>query len=206
MKGTNLDISVGKIRDSLVSEPAFAAVTKSDYVFGCLDSEGARFILNELCAAYTRVYFDLASDIVPGNPPTYGGRVFVAGDGEGCIVCYGVLDMAEVQVDLGGPQELKNREGIYGVQPDALDHVGPSVVSINGVIASLAVTEFMVMATGIRLPKRFLKYHGNMGRVSAPGDDERINLDCYYCKRIRGMRDQADVQRYVREGVGEFLR
>ena len=30
--------------------------------------------------------------------------------------------------------------------------------------------------------------------------------DCYYCNSIRGRGDAADVQRYVREGVGAFLR
>ena len=55
-------IPVDKIHDSLVSEQAFEAVICADYVFGCLDCEGARLILNELCASYSRPYFDLASD------------------------------------------------------------------------------------------------------------------------------------------------
>ena len=45
---------VRKIPDSLVSADAFDAIINANYVFGCLDSEGARLILNELCAAYTR--------------------------------------------------------------------------------------------------------------------------------------------------------
>ena len=56
-------IQVEKIYDSLVCERAFDCVIQSDYVFGCIDSEGIRLILTELCAAYTRPYLDIASDI-----------------------------------------------------------------------------------------------------------------------------------------------
>ena len=44
----------------MVSVEAFNAIIRADYVFGCLDCEGARLILNELCAAYVRPYWDLA--------------------------------------------------------------------------------------------------------------------------------------------------
>jgi hypothetical protein len=80
-----------------------------------------------------------------------------------------------------------------------LDQVGPSVVSINGVVASLAVTEFMLNVTGIRLAKRLLTYRGQMGVVTVKSEEPAPN--CYYCKGIRGKGDAADVWRYVREGV-----
>lgn len=205
-KAVNPEIQVEKIYDSLVSARAFDALIRADYVFGCLDSEGARLVLNELCAAYTRSYFDLASDILPGDPPKYGGRVCVAWDGHGCIACYGLLDIEEAQGDLAGPEARRDRDVLYGVPREALDHTGPSVVSINGVVASLGVTEFMLTVTGVRPPKRVITYYGHMGRVAGPSDETAPVANCYYCKGIRGKGDAADVQRYVREGVGEFLR
>src|ERR1043165_2398351 len=63
VKSINPDIEVNKIFDSLVSKDAFREIVEADFVFGCLDREGARLILTELCAAYRRPYFDLASDI-----------------------------------------------------------------------------------------------------------------------------------------------
>lgn len=194
----NPDINVVGIKASLLSEQAFNVILQADYVFGCLDSEGARLILNELCAAYSKPYIDLATDIIPGEPPNYGGRVCVAWDGQGCIVCYDQLDIAEVQEDLESPEARKTRKAIYGVPQESLNEAGPSVVSINGVIASLGVTEFMLWVTGIRLPKRLCTYHGNMGRVTINSDNPAP--DCYYCKEIRGKEDAADVQRYLREG------
>lgn len=201
---TDPSIQVTKVHDSLVSNAAFAAVIGSDYVFGCLDSEGARLVLTELAAAYTRPYFDLASDVVPGDPPSYGGRICVALEGRGCLICCGLLDVAEAQQDLLGPEGQRERERLYGVERAALDRSGPSVVSINGVVASLAVTEFMVAVTGLRTPQRVLTYYGRTGKVTVSRDEPAP--DCYYCKAVRGRQEVADVQRYLRADIGSFLR
>jgi len=198
-------IRVRKVRESLVSIDAYAGVIGSNCIFGCLDSEGARLVLNELCSAYARPYVDLASDILPGNPPSYGGRVCANWDGSGCLVCWGVLDVAEAQRELEDPEARKNRQAIYGVDRADLGEAGPSVVSINGVVASLGVTEFMLGVTGVRAPQRLLWYRGNMGsRVTAPGDEPAPG--CYYCNGIRGRGAAADVERYIRAGVGRHLR
>jgi len=195
---------VEKIPSSLISEGAYQAVIRADYVFGCLDSEGARLVLNELCAAYSRPYLDLASDVMPGEPANYGGRVCVSKDGEGCIVCWGLIDVDEAQAELAGSGERRNRDALYGVGREFLDRSGPSVVSINGVVASVAVTEFMVAVTGLRVPKKLSTFLGHMGRLTAP--TEKPAPDCYYCKAVRGRGDSADVQRYIRAGIGVFLR
>jgi len=198
------DIGVAKVADSFVSVDGFREIIHSDYVFGCLDSEGARLILNELCAAYDRRYFDLASDVVPGSQLSYGGRVCVAAGGNGCIVCLGVLDQEEARSDLAGPEERRARGAIYGVERTAFDRSGPSVVSINGVVASVGVTEFMAGVTGLRTPNRLVTYYGHMGRLAVRTEEPAP--DCYYCKGVRGQGAVVDVERYVRHGVGEFLR
>jgi molybdopterin-synthase adenylyltransferase len=205
IKSIDPDAHVDRIPDSLVCADAFTAIISADYVFGCLDSEGARLILNELCAAYVRPYFDLASDVVPGDSPEYGGRICVSTWGVyGCLVCRGLLDLEEARIDLAGPDAKRDREAIYGVERAALGRSGPSVVSINGVIASLGITEFMVASTELRPPKAVTNYYGKMGRLTSSTDAPAP--DCYYCLTVKGMGDRADVQHYVRENVGEFLR
>jgi len=192
-------IEVRKSPYSFISEQGFAAIISADFMFGCVDSEGARLVLNELCAAYSRPYFDLASDVMPGDPPAYGGRVCVAWDGIGCIACYGLLDLAEAQADLASPSGRRDWEALYGIDRRLLGRSGPSVVSINGVIASLGVTEFMAAVTGLRPPKSVITYYGHMGRLTIPA--QLPNTDCYYCKVVRGQGDAADVQRYLRDGT-----
>ncbi len=204
IKEIDPSIEVIKVQDSLVSDAGFQAVLQSDYVFGCVDSEGARLVLTELCAAYRLHYFDIASDIEVADISRYGGRVCVALRGEGCLVCLGQLDMSEAQQELGGPEAQNLREAIYGVKKKYLGRAGPSVVSINGVVASLAVTEFVVCVTGIREPQRLIIYRGNMSRVVVSNDVP--TRDCFYCKAVWGQGERADTQRYIRAGVGAFLR
>ena len=196
-------VEVMKVPKTFVSEEGFAAVRDADYVFGCLDCEGARLILTELCSAYARPYFDLASDILPEEtPPMYGGRVCYAANGNGCLVCLSTLDMSEAGRDLEGEAERRNRKAVYGVDRQALGRSGPSVVSINGIIASLAVTEFMVTVTRLREPKRLINYYGHTGRMTLSSDTPHSG--CYYCG-LWGKGAATDVERYVRDGFGDRI-
>lgn len=197
-------IRITKHPDSFITERGFELIIRSDYVFGCVDSEGARLILTELCAAYARPYIDLASDIEPGDRTRYGGTVCFSRGGEGCPICLGLLNLEEAGDDLGGLKLAQLRGTIYGVARTQLGRSGPSVVSINGAVASLAVTEFMVTVTGIREPKKVLNYLAHLGKVTTPTDPPREG--CYFCKSVWGTREKADVQRYIREGYAAILR
>jgi hypothetical protein len=130
--------------------------------------------------------------------------VCIAWDGNSCVSCLNLLDRGEAQLDLAGPDERARRAEIYGVPRAALDDAGPSVVSLNGVVASLAVTEFVLTVTGQRAPNRSLTYEGRTGKVWVSTDEPTPG--CYYCKGLRGTGDRADVQHYLREGIGTFLR
>ena len=193
--GINPQIEVAAIHDQLVSQSAFKAITDCDYIFGCLDNDAARLVLNELCLAYSKPYFDLASDI-PIGEAQYGGRICVVWDDPGCLICYGEIDGAEVNLASMTEEQRQDHEAIYGVRAEALGEAGPSVVSINGVVASLAVTEFMLVATGMNdQPRKFLKYHGHRGIVTKVTDTP--DLECYYCAGVRGKGDSAGLSRYL---------
>jgi len=114
-------------------------------------------------------------------------------------MCLGVLDVAEAQRELAGKEAEEDRRRIYGIDVDALDAVGPSVVSVNGVVASLAVTEFMAFATGLRAPHRLLTYYGHSGKVTVSADEPFP--DCYYCRAVWGAGDAAEISRYFRQAV-----
>lgn len=190
----NPDVIAVPLKCSLVTPEAFAAVKAADWVFGCFDDDGPRFILNELCAAYAKPYIDLASDVP--EPGAYGGRVCVAWDGNGCLNCMGLLDQKDVRRYLATNEERIREDAIYGIARDTLGQIGPSVAPINGVIAGLAATEFMVAVTGMRLPTRLQEYRGQISKVVVSTDQP--GPDCYYCKGIRGKAAEADVERYLR--------
>ena len=187
------------VRKPLRSTEAFEAIRSAGYVFGCLDNDGARLVLTEVCAAYRRPYLDLATEIVPGERPIYGGRVFSAWGDNGCLVCRQLLDLAEAREDLEDEAARRDRAQLYGVPLDVLGGSGPSVVSINGVVASLAVTEFSVAVAGLRRPHTLLTYRADLGRVTVTGDAAPAN--CYYCKEVFGTGDAASVDRYLPLGL-----
>ncbi len=185
-------IEVTPIYSAFPSPEALEAVKSADFVFGCVDGDGPRFVLNETCIAYDKPLFDLASDVPQSGH--YGGRVTVVMRNGGCLHCRGVLDPKDVRRYLSPSEALENEDAEYGIHRAVLGEAGPSVVSINGVVASLAVTEFMVAVTGLREPVRHLEYRGHLGTVSKRTDDPSAH--CYLCNGIRGIGDGAGIERY----------
>ena|SRR5438445_1372743 len=188
-------IDVSPVRNSIRSQEAFDALRPAQTLFGCLDNDGARLILNEYAKAYSKEYYDLASDIEQDAGIRFGGRVVHVDHTPGCLVCLEQIDLAATREDLESEASRRDRRKIYGVDADVLDEGGPSVVSINGVVASLGVTEYMVAVTGIRPPKRLLTYHGDRGIVTTGNADARPG--CYFCETVAGACASAAVERYI---------
>jgi hypothetical protein len=162
-------------------------LARADWVLGCLDEDVARLELLGMASEQGLPYFDLASDIVgEGEERVYGGRV-VLSRGQGCLVCLPeLLDQTAIAKARLDPAGRDAHRRIYGVDADALDSTGPSVVSVNGVVASLGVTELMVAVTGLREPFMQLTYRGERGSVTRSRDEGEH--DCLYCSTFRGAR------------------
>src|SRR2546428_2993623 len=144
------EVKLTKIHKNLISQDGFNAVKNADYVFGCVDDDGPRLVLTELCAAYKRPYFDLASQIFTVPTLQYGGRVCFSDSGQGCLMCLGEINVSEAQDYLASKNAKKDKQMLYGLPTMGIRDSGPSVVTLNGVVASLAATEFMVHAAQIR--------------------------------------------------------
>lgn len=158
----------------------------ADVVFGCLDEDAPRLVLTEASSRRAVPYIDVASDAGEEEGFLwYGGRVVVSHDGRRCLSCCGELDQRELALAAMAPDQRAADAAIYGVDRSLLAHGGPSVVSVNGVVASLAVTEFLALVTGLREPIGRLNYHGHRGIVTAPEEVDSSN--CYYCSTIFGV-------------------
>jgi molybdopterin/thiamine biosynthesis adenylyltransferase len=199
------DTTITEVHDSFVSEAGERELAKATVIFGCVDRDGARLLLNEYACAYDKPYFDLATDTEgTGGQVRFGGRVTVRTNRHGCLYCTDALDKEAVRRDLTTPERREEEAQMYGLRRDALNETGPSVVMLNGVIASLAVTEFMVFTTGVpRPPKRSLRYDGTRGIVNEPRDTPAA--DCLYCTQT-GRNDRVDWQRHIRAGLGRWVR
>lgn len=199
------EAEITKVDDSFVSAAGEAELERATAIFGCVDRDGARLLLNEYACAYDKPLFDIATDTEgEGDRVTFGGRVMVRTSRDACLYCMDLLDRQAVRRDLSSPEDRKNEDKMYGIERTALGDAGPSVVSLNAILVSLAVTEFMLHTTQMLRPaKRLLRYDGVRGIVLEPKDSPIE--DCPYCPHT-GTGDQADWQRHVRAGLGVWVR
>lgn len=174
----NPDAAIDVWDGRIVDPGAESLIAWADVVFGCVDRDVHRLELTERCAEHRKPYFDLASDTGGGDAPWYGGRVVFC-NGNGCLLCLKLLDQEQIALDKMSPDDRAADRRIYGVRRGALGHHGPSVVSVNGAVASVAVTEFMVYVTGLRDPIGQLTYRGEQGIVRKSLDEPEVG--CYYC-------------------------
>ena len=156
-----------------------AILTGLDIVVGCLDNDGPRFVLNEICCQLGLPLIDTGSDTRPGRDAIeFGGRICVATPQTGCLMCMGVLDQGEIRYYFASDEQRRDRAALYGVPKTSLGAAGPSVVTVNGVVASIAVTELMALVTRIRPPIAHQSWRGHRGQLFRVADREE---DCYYC-------------------------
>ena len=185
-------IEVTARHEDILSSAGLDAIRGADYVMGCVDKDGVRFFLNEACLAYNKPLIDMSSDVP--EPGKFGGKVAIIDGSMGCLHCLGLLDPEDVRRFLWTKEMQENEAAVYGILVASLDEAGPSVVSVNGVIASLGVTALMALVTGMRLPHTVQTYYGHRGTVSR--ETPSPSNDCYYCRIIQGQGCKADLHRY----------
>lgn len=195
IKQVEPDAVVRSVSKNLRTREAIEALIECPVIFGCLDHDGPRLVLMELAAAYDLILIDAATEInVDGAQVTeFGGRVVVSRPGDFCLDCASQIDMDVARQELDSPEaaEVRQAHG-YGLGERG---ESPAVVSLNGVIANLAITEFLAMTTGLREPYRHLVYYGLRGKVNVR--DDRRRADCYTCGYLVGQRENANIFRYL---------
>lgn len=152
---TGLGTEVVAIAGSLIDPNVVRLVSGSDVVFGCMDSVEGRHVLNRLAAYYLLPYFDLGvrldADGKGGIDQVCGSAHYLQPDGSS-LHSRGVYTMEEVRAEglrrtdpVAYAARLK--EGyIRGVRVDR-----PAVISVNMLVASLAVNDFLARLHPFRL-------------------------------------------------------
>jgi molybdopterin/thiamine biosynthesis adenylyltransferase len=142
-------VNVRSLRTDLRTIDAIHALVDSDVIFGCVDNDGPRLVLNELALAYMIPYIDCAVGInVDENRMEAGGRIVVVQPDSPCLICCKEIDTEEASNYLAPPAELRLRK-IRGYVSGA-ELMSPAVVSLNGAVSSAAVTEFLFLMTGLK--------------------------------------------------------
>lgn len=160
----------------------------ADLVFGCIDAHGPRSLLNRMAYQYFLPVIDMGTGLAKGADGTLeiGGRVNYLGPDMPCLWCCQELSSAKVRRDF-----LNERE--KAADPYFVDGKGapqPAVISVNGVVASLAVTMALSVVAGIPVPHRILNYFGHRSRVSPSGPQKVPG--CSICDWTEGQLGLGD--------------
>lgn len=197
IRSINPAACIASIPFDLRTEEAFEAIRGATTLFGCVDNDTARLIMTEFASAYGIPYVDTATDFELNDSKdevvSFGGRVVVARPGDYCLFCAGEIDEEEAEAGLK-PDSVALVRQQHGYGDGKI--TSASVVTLNGVLANIATTEYMVMVTGLREPVRKRVYKGLDGGVMLRNND-LPNSDCYTCKVLSGAGDAANLKRYI---------
>ena len=147
VKAMGLGTTVHPIQKTLFHADVVKLIAGCDAVFGCMDSVEGRHVLNRLATFYSLPYFDLGVKLEAdgtGNVDYVGGVVHFLQPGRSSLLSRGVYTLENVhaegllRTDPAAYAERLKAKYITGVQEDR-----PAVVSVNTLIAALAVNEFL---------------------------------------------------------------
>lgn len=170
----------------------------TDLIVCCTDGHGSRALLNELASQYLITLIDLGVEIqiTEEGRTRAGGGVRVVTPGDPCLYCSGVIDSALVREEFLTDTErlIESKNGYLR----GTDEAAPSVVSLNGVVASLAVMEVLQQVLGLfgRSSRRVL-YRAEV-RSTTTAQSEPYD-HCYVCgpDGLLGIGDARQLPRRV---------
>lgn len=182
---TKCEVVPGRLQDRGVAR----RLIRCDFVFGCTDNQWSRSVLNTIAFQYYVPTIDLGVELQVNG--AMGGRVSLLRPSGPCLWCMGVLSHERVRAEQL-PQEAREQEVARGYI-QGIDEPAPAVISINGAIASLGVTEFLAYTTHFAQEPRplLLVYRISDGSVRRTAPAQEPN--CYTCsnKGILGAGDLA---------------
>lgn len=138
------------VPQSFPSADTIAALRTADVIVGCVDGWDVRDDLNTFALEHRIPYVDIGAIIVPGDEtPRASGQVAVVLPGGPCLRCMGLVTDRRVEAS------RRQRQGYLDGEPE------PQVISINGTLASEAVTAVLLLVasgTAHLVPRRNYRY------------------------------------------------
>lgn len=178
----NDETTVETINESVFTPKAKQALKSCDYIFGGLDTQSPRVLLNSISSQYMIPYFDCGTGIqatADKNIEHAGGQIRTVIPGLGCLKC-----IKGINLDTAKMEQLPEEKRQFVIERGYIageDEHAPSVASLNGVIANLAVTEFMGYVTGCKPLSRYV-YYDFLKSMTTPVEFPK-NPDCFSCSK-----------------------
>ncbi len=135
---------VAEVRGSVTDEAPARQLMECDGIIGCTDNQWSRTVLNAIAYQYYVPVLDLGVELQTSG--AMGGRATWLTPGTACLWCQQILHPNRVRAEQL-PPDTRVDELARGYI-EGLDEPAPAVVSINGVVASLAITELLARTTG----------------------------------------------------------
>lgn len=172
------DASVFRMQGDVIRAKVAHELVNADFIFGCTDSHGSRAVLQQISYQYLIPCIDMGNTIVvaDGRVAYVYGRVQLLAPGLACFTCSGLLDPNQVRRDMMTAFERQADPYLQGAHEPA-----PAVISLNGTVASLAVTMLLAVVTGIPMPARHLLYNALTATLRTVRAQPQA--DCYICSR-----------------------
>ena len=179
-----------------------------DVIFGCVDNDGARDLLNQIAVEFAVPYLDIATEILTETtPPIIGGRVVCITPGGACLHCLSELDpIAVANWAKTSTQQAADRRHGYGTSDPSA-----AVVHLNGLAVNAAVAEFAAWISGIRAPAQFIDIDldGSLNSAGAtpgirvtPRHPAKASPSCIACVNRTGFGGGSGVPRVSRGQLG----
>lgn len=159
-------ISRGSICKSIVGDIVDDSTARrlldTDFIFLCTDSHASRAVVNQLSHQYLIPCIDMgvAVHTLDGNVKHIAGRVQALSAGLPCLVCANWIDPNQVRQEMMSKEQRCNDPYFVGQGIPQ-----PAVISLNGTIASAAVSMFLAMLTSFPGDARMLLYDAVRGAM-----------------------------------------
>jgi molybdopterin/thiamine biosynthesis adenylyltransferase len=179
IKTVNKDAHVRCIEGDVIQARIARELIDADLIFCCTDSHGSRAVIQQVSYQYMIPCVDMGVTIAvrEGRITHIYGRVQLLAPGLACLTCGNLLDPNEVRQDMMTAFERRADPYIQGEREPA-----PAVISLNGIVASLAVTMFLATVIGVPLGARHILY--NAMKSSMRTVRAEAKADCYICSRV----------------------
>lgn len=183
----NPDVEIESISDSVEKREIVLALRDVDIIFCCTDNLSSRFMLNRFAFQYLIPLIDMGNEIQlkeEGKIRTAGGGVRVLTLDGPCLESMGITTPSALE------REKQIKSGY--VVGDSIAE--PSVISLNGVVSSLSVTEFIDLLTAFEKrkdPNTYQIYDILKGEVFR--QPFLVNTSCNICAEIKALADNLEL-------------
>lgn len=192
-KFINNNISVICVAGDVNHKSVAKRLRDVDVIFCCTDNMSSRMVINRMAHQYLIPVLDIGVDIQPtedGKIRKIGGHIVLISPDDYCLDCLGFIDHTLLSYELANKEKRISNPYIQGSK----NEYAPSVISLNGALASMAVTEFIHFTTGCmdrKSEKRYQVYDGINGLFRLI-QRKRIN-GCTVCKEVLALGDLIEL-------------